>query len=197
MVWSGIWCMCYDLIPWLDRTKWKEQVQFFPSLHSVNVEDCQSVLDERWLWAVRLRPSLFPERPPTRHRIGQNKPKGLLAAMTSRVMQGSQGRVEPQQRTWWGSFVLCRPIPEKNLPMGTGSWNLMLCMSPNMLVLSTCEVIFIFSFLLGQMNVYSQLESIDGTVRVWLVNPHFPPRKADTSMPSCFSFLLTSSGWGS
>ena len=54
-----------------------------------------------------------------------------------------------------------------------------------------CEVIFMFPFPISQMNVYSQHESIHGIVRVWLVNSR--PAKANTSMLSCFSFLLTAS----
>lgn len=84
------------------------------------------------------------------------------------------------------------PIPKTPSPAGAGSQDLMPLMLPNKLMLRMCEVLFIFSFLIGQMNVCSQLESISGIVRAWLVNSHFPPRKAAASLLSCCSFPLTS-----
>lgn len=73
-------CVITEFLGWTEPSE-KNIFSFPLHYYSVNVEDCQSVLDEWGLWAVRLRPSLFPEGPPTRHRIGQNKCKGLLAAM--------------------------------------------------------------------------------------------------------------------
>ena len=88
--------------------------------------------------------------------------------------------------------MLCCPNPQNTLTRRGRQPRPYALMLPNKLMLRMCEVLFIFSFLIGQMNVCSQLESISGIVRAWLVNSHFPPRKAAASLLSCCSFPLTS-----